>query len=127
MAEAGGEYITGLDMMITIHQSHYGTHPMDLFASRSPRYSEHANKIKAQVTSQLGLAEDAIVMVTELACLEEDCPPVETIIAVFQPAMQKFQFKFHRSMAEITAQDIQEMCEKQKNQALERNHGSCCS
>jgi hypothetical protein len=100
---------------------------MDLFSSRGPRYSGRANEIKAQVASQLGLAEDATIMVTELACVEEGCPPVETVIAIFQPATQKLQFKLHRSISEITEQDIQEMCEKQINQASEKNHGNCCN
>jgi hypothetical protein len=99
---------------------------MDLFASRGPRYAERANEIKAQVASQLGLSEDATVMVTELSCLEEGCPPIETVIAVFQPAMEKLQFKLHRAIADITTQDIQEICEKHyNNQSSERNHGSC--
>jgi hypothetical protein len=98
---------------------------MDLFASRGSRHTERANEIKERVASQLGLSEDVTVMVTELSCPEEGCPPVETVIAVFQPAMEKLQFKLHRAIADITTQDIQEMCEKHNNQSSEINHGSC--
>jgi hypothetical protein len=56
---------------------------------------------------------------------------VETVIAVFQPAMEKLQFKLHRSIEEITAHDIREMCAKQIDSSIhacrEKNHGSCCS
>lgn len=97
---------------------------MDLFAPRSPRFSTRANEIKAQVALQLQLPEDATIMVTELACLEEGCPPVETVIAVFQPATPKLQFKLHRSMAEITSEDIQELCKTKINPASETNHGN---
>jgi len=100
---------------------------MDLFTSRGPRSSERANEIKAQVAAQLGLTEDATIMVTELTCFEEGCPPVETVIAVFRPAMEKLQFKLHRPIAEITAHEIQRMCAKQIDSASEKNHGSCCS
>jgi hypothetical protein len=100
---------------------------MDLFSSRSNRSSERTKEIKAQVSAALGLDEHATVMVTELACMEEGCPPVETVIAVFRPAMRKLEFRMHRPMAEITAHDIEQMCAQQVNSSSEKNHGSCCS
>ena len=99
---------------------------MDIFSSRSPRSSERTNEIKAQVAAALGLDEEATVMVSELACMEDGCPPVETVIAVFRPAMKKLQFRLHRPIAEITAHDIEEMCAQHVNSS-EKNHGSCCS
>ncbi len=75
---------------------------MDIFAPRGSRYSERTNEIKAQVAAKLGLAEDATVMVTELTCSEEGCPPIETVIAVL-------------------------MCEKQSTSSSEKTHGNCCS
>jgi hypothetical protein len=98
---------------------------MDIFSSRGPRNSKRADEIKAQITAELGLNEEATVMVSELACTEDGCPPIETVIAVFRPAMQKLQFRLHRSMAEITTQDIHEMCTRQINSPLEKTYGSC--
>jgi hypothetical protein len=100
---------------------------MDIFSSRGPRNSERTNEIKAQVATELGLDAEATVMVSELACLEEGCPPVERVIAVFRPSMEKLQFRLHHPMAEITAHDIEEMCAQQVNSSSERNHGSSCS
>jgi hypothetical protein len=100
---------------------------MDIFSSRGPRSSKHSYEIKAQVTAALGLSEEATVMVSELACMEEGCPPIETVIVVFRPAMEKLQFRLHRPMAEITVHDIEEMCAQQLNSSSEKNHGSCCS
>jgi len=100
---------------------------MDLFSSHNSRSSERSNEIKAQVAALLGLDEEATVMVTELACMEEGCPPVETIIAVFRPATVKLQFRLHRPISEITAHDIEEMCAEQVNSSSEKNHGNCCS
>ena len=98
---------------------------MDIFSSRGPRSAGRANEIKAQVAAALDLDEGATVMVSELACMEEGCPPVETVIAVFRPSMPKIQFRLHRPMAEITAHDIEEMCAQQINLSSEKNHGSC--
>ena len=100
---------------------------MDIFSSRGPRSSERSNEIKAQVVALLGLGGEATVMVTELACMEEGCPPVETVIAVFRPAMNKLQFRLHRPISEITAHDIEEMCAQQVTSSSEKNHGNCCS
>ena len=98
---------------------------MDIFSSRAPRSSERANEIKAQVAATLGLDEEATVTVSELACMEEGCPPVETVIAVFRPAMQKLQLRMHCPISEITAHDIEEMCAQQVNSSSEKSHGSC--
>jgi hypothetical protein len=100
---------------------------MDIFSSRGPRSSERTNEIKAQVAAVLGLDEEATVMVSELACMEEGCPPVETIIAVFRPATDKIEFRLHRPISEITAHDIEEMCVQQVNSSSEKNHGTHCS
>ena len=100
---------------------------MDIFSSRSRRSSERTNEIKAQVAAALGLGEEATVMVSELACMEEGCPPVETIIAVFRPAKDKLQFRLHRPISEITAHDVEEMCAQQINSSSEKNHGNCRS
>jgi hypothetical protein len=100
---------------------------MDIFSSRNSRCSERSNEIKAQVAAALGLDEEATVMVSELTCMEEGCPPVETIIAVFRPATDKLQFRLHRPISEITAHDIEEMCAQQINSSSEKNHGNCCS
>jgi len=98
---------------------------MDILSSRGPRSSERANEIRAQVAAALALNEEATVMVSELACMEEGCPPVETVIAVFRSAKQKLQFRMHCPMAEITAQDIEEMCAQQVDSSSEKSHGSC--
>jgi hypothetical protein len=100
---------------------------MDIFSSRSSCDSSGcASAIKAQVAAELALDEDATVLVTELACMEEGCPPIETVIAVFHPNKPKVQFRLHRSMSDITTSDIQRMCAQQINSGLENSHGSSC-
>jgi hypothetical protein len=100
---------------------------MDIFSSRGPRSSERANEIKAQIAAELGLDGETTVMVTELACMEEGCPPVETVIAVFRTKKEKLQFRLHRSLAEISAHDIHEICAQHIHSHAEKNHGGCCS
>jgi hypothetical protein len=100
---------------------------MDIFASRGSRDSSKcANAIKAQVAAELALDEEATVLVTELACMEEGCPPIETVIAVFHPKMPKLQFRVHRPMSEITTRDIQKLCAQKINPLSENDNGSSC-
>jgi hypothetical protein len=79
---------------------------MDLFATGAPHKSEHINRIKQQVATLLAVSEDTTVMVTGLGCREEGCPPVETVIAVFQPQVSKLQFKLHKPVSEVTEHDL---------------------
>ena len=52
----------------------------------SPRYPnlERARRIKKALREALSLSDDMTVTVTELACLEEGCAPVETVIGLMR-------------------------------------------
>jgi hypothetical protein len=63
--------------------------------------------IKNAMTLHLELGEDDYVMVTELRCAEEGCPPLETVIAVLRKDQQKHTYKIHKPIADITATDLQ--------------------
>jgi hypothetical protein len=83
---------------------------MDLFAKRNPEKTRRTQEIKAQVTERLALNEDVTVMVTELNCQDEDCPEVETLIAIFEPNKPKIQTTLHSSIEEITDDEIERFC-----------------
>lgn len=52
------------------------------------------------------LTDGVTIMVTELQCAEEGCPPVETVIAVLDSPGNPRQFKIHKPIAEVTEQDV---------------------
>jgi len=82
--------------------------PLGNKTSADPR---QAAQIKSWVKESFSLAEDIVVMVTELQCTEEGCPPLETVIAIFDTSGdapgQPRQFKLHKPLAEVAASDIQ--------------------
>ena len=41
-----------------------------------------AGEVKAWVTKHLALSQEDLVTVAELACVEPDCSPVETVLTV---------------------------------------------
>ena len=71
---------------------------------------ERVRRIKETLREALSLSEDDTVTVTELACLEEDCPPIETVIGLLRPNAPQLQHKFHKPTASIDAHDLSEVC-----------------
>ncbi len=88
---------------------------MDLFAKRNPIKSQRTQEIKARVTELLALAEDATVLVTEMNCQDDDCPEIETIIAIFRPSQPKIQGTLFSSIEEITEAEIERFCRNAQN------------
>ncbi len=50
------------------------------------------------------------VTVTELACLEEGCAPVETAIGVLRPDAPQLQCKLHKPMDAVDAEVLVQAC-----------------
>ena len=72
---------------------------------------ERVRQIKAALTAALDLSEDATIMVTELECREEGCPPVETVLALLRPDSLTVQYKVHKSTVELDEKDLVHACE----------------
>ena len=83
-----------------------------MLISTSPRRPnpERARRIKKALREALGLSDDMTVTVTELACLEEGCAPVETAIGVIRPDAPQLQCKLHKPMDAVDAEDLVQVC-----------------
>jgi hypothetical protein len=95
---------------------------MNLFAKRNPEKGLRTQQIKAMVAELLELDQDVTVIVTELNCQDDDCPEVETVIAIFRPEQPKLQITLHSSIEELTDAEIERSCrnvEDQSNQSEE--------
>ena len=66
----------------------------------------YTRRIKQWVKETWELSQTSTVMVSELQCSEPGCPPRETIIAVFAAGEVSQQFKLHKAICDVTAQDI---------------------
>ncbi len=71
---------------------------------------ETVRSIKQALREALELPDDATVTVSELACLEEDCAPVETVFGLLRPDLPQLQHKVHKPMDAIDAHDLVEVC-----------------
>lgn len=68
------------------------------------RDPEITARVKQWVIEELGDA-DGTILVTELACSEPGCPPVETVIALLTEGEQR-QRKIHKPLAEVDRSDV---------------------
>ena len=66
--------------------------------------------IKQVLRDSLDLPEDATITLTELACMEEDCPPVETVFGLLRSDAPQLQHKVHKTTEEVDADDLLEIC-----------------
>ena len=77
------------------------------FAKNQNKDVSLISKIKHWVRECFELTKNEIILVTELQCHEEGCPPFETVIVVFRKGTEKEQYKFHKRLDEISFEDIQ--------------------
>ena len=83
-----------------------------MLINTSPRRPdlERVRRIKEALRNALSLSEDATVTVTELACLEEGCAPVETVVGLLRPDTPPQQHKLHKPMHAVDADDLVQVC-----------------
>ena len=67
-------------------------------------------RLKRVLREALELSDDTTVTVSELACLEEDCAPVETVFGLLHPDAPQLQHKVHKPTDGVDAQDLVEVC-----------------
>jgi hypothetical protein len=65
-----------------------------------------ARRIKEWVRELFALGDDVTILVSELACSEPGCPPVETVIALFRGREEPTKYTIHRPAVEVTREDV---------------------
>jgi hypothetical protein len=78
-------------------------------SSKRPSLSA-VRSIKRALREALELPEDAIVTVTQLACLEDECSPLETVIGLLRTGAPQLQHKIHKATDDLDAADLVEVC-----------------
>jgi hypothetical protein len=63
-------------------------------------------RIEDVVRSKRNCREDDHILVQELSCLEPDCPPKETLIAIFTEGQPPLHFRIHKGLADVTENDL---------------------
>lgn len=79
---------------------------LNLFDQQPKPRPEIVARIKEWTCELFPLSHEATVMVSELRCQEQDCPDVETVIAILAGAGQTHHYKLLKPMAEVTREDL---------------------
>lgn len=62
--------------------------------------------VREHLEKHLGGGQDPTIVVSELSCSEPGCPPIETVIAIFQGPGDVRRYKLHKAQAEISREDV---------------------
>jgi hypothetical protein len=75
--------------------------PSDDVPARQRLDPAHASAIKRWTRELLGLGEEVVITVQEIACADPGCPLVETVIAVFEETRTR-RWKLTRPRVAVT-------------------------
>lgn len=71
-----------------------------------PHRSPHLSGLKESVRRLLDLDDDTAVMISQLACTEPGCPPIETVVAVLPLDAPARRWTLHRPVEQVTPDDL---------------------
>ncbi|ASP33593.1 hypothetical protein [Labrenzia sp. VG12] len=77
-------------------------------APKFTRLKAKSTEIKGWVRELLALPEDTPVTVSELACRDDGCPDIETVIGILEPDNPIATIRVHCPMSEVTRENIVE-------------------
>ena len=78
----------------------------NFFKSQQKSDPRQLAEVKAWVSQAFDLSDDVSIMITQLECTEEGCPPIETVIAIMETPGKPRQYKIHKSLPEVKQTDI---------------------
>ena len=75
------------------------------FVGKGPKHQEALDRVRAWTRMRFTLAEDAAILVSEVACKVPGCPPLETVV-VFWIGETRHHFKFFKPAREVAVADF---------------------
>ena len=70
----------------------------------APGHEQAVARVQDWTRRRFDLADDATVMVTELACARPGCPPLETVVAFWLADDQRRHFRVFKPTGEVRAE-----------------------
>ena len=77
-------------------------------APKFTRLKAKSSEIKGWVRELLTLPDDTPITVSELACRDDGCPDIETVIGVLEPDKPIATIRIHGPMSDVTETDVME-------------------
>ena len=93
---------------------------------KRPEHAAAVDRLTAWTRERFQLAEDAAILVSEVACELPGCPPIETVIAFWTENETRHQFKLFKPMADVELDDLPPTWMKPALVAVEGIGFECC-
>ena len=93
---------------------------------RSPEQIDAFKRVEAWTRVRFKLVPDEAVLVTELACALQGCPPLETVVAFWTVDQTRHHFKIFKRVGEVHESDLPYAWMKPALAVPEGYDPSCC-
>ena len=77
-----------------------------LEAASNPDQLRALDRVKEWTRTRFRLSEDAVIMVSEIACAVPGCPPLETIVLFWTAEQTRHHFKVFKRAQDIIDDDL---------------------
>jgi hypothetical protein len=71
-----------------------------------PEHAAALDRVAAWTRERFKLADDAAVLVSQVACALPGCPPLETVVAFWTQGDRRHQFKLFKPVKDVVADDL---------------------
>lgn len=78
-------------------------------APKRNRFQAKSSDIKSAVREVLNLPSDTPISIAELACRDEGCPDLETVIGVMEPGKPIKTYSVHLPISDIVIDDLADL------------------
>jgi hypothetical protein len=75
------------------------------FIKKDPEHRAALARVRRWTRERFSLADDTTILVSEIACMQPGCPPVETVI-VFWIDEQRHHFKIFKPVVDVLLDDL---------------------
>jgi hypothetical protein len=82
------------------------TGPLFSTFRKGPDHLAASERVTGWVRARFALAEEAVVLVSEVSCQLPGCPPVETMIAIWTDPETRYRTKIFKPVADVTEDDL---------------------
>jgi hypothetical protein len=114
-----------LDNRATQHKI-IGSHRMFRSFKQCPEQHAAIDRVKEWTRERFKLADDAVILVSEIACALPGCPPLETVVAFWTEGDRRHQFKLFKSVADVVPDDLPPAWMKRALMATDGIDCECC-
>ena len=97
--------------------------PLPGFEPVDPSRLSRISQIKGWFRGVFSISPNSHILVVELQCREEGCPPIETVITVLDDPCCAGKYKIHKTLKEVEWKDICALAPGEKDHPGE-GHGS---